>query len=206
MVAERQTLEREQIAVLERPLTEDDFWLLPDDENRYEIIGGELVVSPPPVVDHQNASQYLSVALYHAVEIPGLGWVRVAPIGVRLSSIDVVQPDLLVLSSANSRGPRGELFLDRPEIVVEILSPSNRRNDLVKKRAQYQTFRIPEYWIVDPIKRSIEVLVLGDEQYDRFAAEDGVVKSRVFSTIALVESHVFSGEPFNPATTPSTTG
>lgn len=206
MVAEVQALDREQIAVLERPLTEDDFWNLPDDENRYEIIGGELVVSPPPVVDHQNASQYLSVALYHAIEMTGAGWVRTAPIGVRLSPTDIVQPDLVVLSSETSNGPRGKAISDLPAIVVEILSPSNRRNDLVKKRAQYQTFHVPEYWIVDPIKRTVEVLTLDNHEYAVTVADDGIVRSRVFPAIRLVESHIFSGEPFNPATTPSTTG
>lgn len=206
MVAEVQALDRQQIAVLERPLTEDDFWNLPDDENRYEIIGGELVVSPPPVVDHQNASQYLSVALYHAIEMTGTGWVRTAPIGVRLSPTDIVQPDLVVLSSETSNGPRGKAISDLPAIVVEILSPSNRRNDLVKKRAQYQTFHVPEYWIVDPIKRTVEVLTLDNHEYAVTVADDGIVRSRVFPAIRLVESHIFSGEPFNPATTPSTTG
>lgn len=206
MVAATRILEPSAVVVLERPLTEADFWLLPDDENRYEIIGGELYVAPPPTVDHQNASQYLSVAFYHAVEIPRRGWVRVAPIGVRLSPEDIVQPDLVVLSAEQSQRPKGKLITDRPELVVEILSPSNRRHDLVRKRAQYRTFAIPEYWVVDPFKGTVEVFVLVGDEYEATPDEDGVAVSQVFPAIEIDIARLFSGDPFDPATTPSTTG
>ena len=206
MVVTVQALEPSAAAVLERPLTEDDFWLLPDNQNRYEIIGGELFVAPPPTVDHQNASQYLSVAMYHAVDVKRTGWVRAAPIGVRLSPEDIVQPDLIVMSSERSARPTGKLIADRPDLVVEILSPSNRRHDLVKKRAQYRTFGIPEYWIVDPSARSVEVFVLVEGEYVSTPHEHEFAVSQMFPAIEIDVEHLFSGEPFDPATRPSTTG
>jgi Uma2 family endonuclease len=194
------------LARLERPLTEEDFWALPDDENRYEIIGGELFVTPPPVLEHESISMYLSFALYQTLRVPELAWVLSAPFGVRLGPSDIVQPDLAVVRMARLAELKGKLLEVVPDLVIEIASPSTRRRDRVKKRVQYQEAGIPEYWLVDPMKRTVELLALEGGQYREVENEGGIATSRVFPQVAIDVAHLFSGKPYVAATTPSTTG
>ena len=191
---------------LERPLTEDDFWALPDDENRYEIILGELYVMPPPVPAHEDISQHLNLILLLTVGATGLGKVMTAPVGVRLTAIDVVQPDLVVVRAGREHLIGGREIDGPPDLVVEILSPSTRGKDLVKKRGQYQNAQIPEYWIVDPENRTVDVLILDGEQYRARPNVNGKATSRAFPTVEVDVERLFSGELHIPATTPSTTG
>ena len=191
---------------LERPLTEDDFWALPDDENRYEIILGELYVMPPPVPAHEDISQHLNLILLLLVGATGLGKVMTAPVGVRLTAIDVVQPDLVVVRAGREHLIGGREIDGPPDLVVEILSPSTRGKDLVKKRGQYQNAKVPEYWIVDPENRTVDVLVLEGERYRTHPNEDAKATSRLFPTVVVDIEKLFSGELHVPATTPSTTG
>lgn len=191
---------------LERPLTEDDFWALPDDENRYEIILGELYVMPPPVPAHEDISQHLNLILLLLVGATGLGKVMTAPVGVRLTAIDVVQPDLVVVRAGREHLIGGREIGGPPDLVIEILSPSTRGKDLVKKRGQYQNAKIPEYWIVDPEHLTVDVLVLEGERYRTHPNEDGKVTSRAFPTVMVDVEKLFSGELHIPATIPSTTG
>jgi Uma2 family endonuclease len=141
--------------------TQQTYWTaemlqdLPDDGNRYEVIDGDLFVSPAPSYLHQRASAELYLLLAPYGRAAGLH-VLYAPAAVRSSPIREVQPD--VFAFARRPGPLPERFLEMKELslAVEILSPSTARVDRSRKRALYQSENVPEYWIVDVVARLIE--------------------------------------------------
>lgn len=157
-------------------LTYEDYALIPDDGQRHEIIHGEEHVSPSPSTPHQRVVQRLFVQLTLHVEDAQLGEVFVAPLDVILSDTNIVQPDVLFVSEAQShlvteRGVEGV-----PDLVVEVLSEGNRRHDEVRKRKLYEQFAVPEYWIADPALETMKIYRLTDDGYERAAelsAEDG---------------------------------
>ena len=135
----------------------EDLFSLPNDGRRYEIIEGELYEMPSPSVDH--AATVLNLVLLLAPVIQSLGGkLFFAPLDVFFSGADPVQPDILALlpgweGEIHQRGPQGA-----PDLVIEVLSPSNRGRDLLTKRSLYGQAGVREYWIVDPAGKSIEVL------------------------------------------------
>jgi Uma2 family endonuclease len=141
-----------------RKLTYEDFVRIPEDLFRHEILDGEHVVSPAPSEAHQDClgELYLEIGLYLR-DHPG-GKVLFAPFDVLLSEHDVVEPDLLFVSSARLGILTGKYALGAPDLVVEVLSPSTRRRDLGKKRARYELLGVGEYWILDPQRRTATVL------------------------------------------------
>ena len=144
-----------------RKLTYADYCRTPDGE-RYELLDGELVMSPSPRLPHQEICMELGALLHLFVKTRGLGRVYSAPCDVVLSETDVVQPDLLFV--ANERAHilfDGDNVQGAPDLVVEILSPSTANRDRTLKRALYAQYSVQEYWLVDPDARTVTVLRLG---------------------------------------------
>lgn len=125
-------------------LTREDLDAMPDDGNRYELIEGEIVVSPSPRSRHQYAVVELIYLLRSAC--PDRLRVTTAPFDVVLSETSVVQPDVLVLDpdDADDRGLNGA-----PLLAVEVLSPTTRRRDLTVKKRLYEQAGVAAYWVVD---------------------------------------------------------
>ena len=137
--------------------TADDWEQLPDDGQRYEIIGGVLYVSTAPSPAHQLIAQETYTILREQVVVPGVGLIFLAPIGLFMPGTDPVQPDLLVVR-AEDRGIIGPRRIEGvPALLVEVLSPSNANYDLVTKREAYARAGVPEYWIARPVERDILV-------------------------------------------------
>jgi Uma2 family endonuclease len=147
------------------PLTAEDLQTLPDDGNRYEIIGGQLVVSPSPSMRHQKISFELAGALYAHLKQSGLGHGFSAPADVHLSPSDVVQPDLLVVLDDRADIIQERGIMGAPDLVIEILSPSSVATDFLRKSRLYERCGVPEYWIVDPVAESIVIQTLEDGRY-----------------------------------------
>lgn len=139
---------------------------LPDDGRRYEIIDGELHVTPAPTMQHQEAVLRLARILAPYVEAQRCGQVVIAPADVTFSLTRVVQPDLFVVPLVGGRRPRSFDEAGRLLLAVEVLSPSTRRWDRVTKRAAYRDEQVPEYWIVDLDARTFERSTLTDRQPD----------------------------------------
>jgi Uma2 family endonuclease len=133
---------------LKRKLDYDDYVRLPDDGKRYEILDGELYVTPAPSPLHQRVSKRLQRQLEDYFEARGLGEVFDAPIDMILGRHDVAQPDILVVTNPGQISGRG--IEGTPLLVVEVLSPSTRRHDREVKMRRYGELGIPHYWIVDP--------------------------------------------------------
>ena len=129
---------------------------LPDDGNRYELIDGELLVSPSPSFPHQSAVMELATRLRAFLAPRKLGVVRTAPLDVFLSPEEFVEPDVLVLPAVRGRAPESVEEAGGLMLVVEVRSDSTAHADSVRKRIRYQRARIPEYWIVDVDARRFE--------------------------------------------------
>jgi len=138
----------------------------PDDGNRHEIIGGDHYMNPAPTTYHQAVSMRLSFLLFGLVEAPGLGRVLCAPTDVQLTDHDIVQPDLLVITEEHSQIITPVKIKGVPDLVVEILSPNTRENDLTLKKELYQKTGVKEYWIVDPDDQTLQQLVLNSGKYE----------------------------------------
>ena len=144
----------------------DDYLLLPEDQ-RYEILDGELFVVAAPNIRHQRISRRLELALVQHADRLGLGEILDAPCDVVLSAENVVQPDILFVRKERT-GIIGTMNLQgAPDIIFEILSAATRSKDLEIKRNIYAGFGVQEYWIVDPETTTVEVLVWSDTGYTR---------------------------------------
>lgn len=132
------------------PLTYDEYRLLPDDGKRYELMDGDLFVSPAPSTRHQTISRRLQFALMRALEEPGLAQIFNAPVDLILEPTSVVQPDLVLVSKARQHIITARALEGVPDVVVEILSPGGTDRDEHLKRRLYERHGVPEYWVVDP--------------------------------------------------------
>jgi Uma2 family endonuclease len=129
-----------------------DYARLPDDGNRYEVIDGELLVTPSPSPLHQRASVRLTVLLDSYVERHGLG-VVIHDVDLLFQTGQFLRPDILVVPTSSRPGITNRGIEMAPLLVVEILSPTSGSIDLVRKPARYGDFDIPEYWVLDPEER-----------------------------------------------------
>lgn len=130
-------------------LTYEDYLALPDDGKRYQILEGELFVSPAPSTRHQRLLGRLHLEIGTFLLEKPLGEVLLAPCDVLLDEKDIVQPDLIYVARDHAEQVEERYVAGAPDLVVEILSPSTRRLDEVLKRRRYAHFGIGEYWIVD---------------------------------------------------------
>ncbi len=129
---------------------------LPDDGRRYEVVDGELLVTPAPAYRHQRAVGELYVVLHTYLSAHRVGSVLVAPADVVLDLRTLVQPDLFVVPLVGGRPPENWDEAGAMLLAVEVLSPSSARADRQIKRRRYQRAGVPEYWIVDLDARLIE--------------------------------------------------
>ncbi len=128
---------------------------LPVDGNRYEVLDGELFVTPAPSWDHQRVVFQLARHLDDHVRRHRLGWTMLSPADIVFSPRRLVQPDAFVVPWREVR-PRDWHEVKHLLLAVEVLSPSTARADRHRKRLIYQSQSVPEYWIVDLDARLVE--------------------------------------------------
>jgi Uma2 family endonuclease len=145
--------------------TYEDYCALPDDGRRYQVLQGDLVVTPAPNRLHQGIVLRLGACLSERIERDGLGFVYCSPVDVVLGSRIVVQPDLVFISTARAEGLPLTCIDRAPDLAVEVLSPSTASVDRVRKAAIYARAGVPWYWMVDPDARTVEEYELHGEAY-----------------------------------------
>jgi Uma2 family endonuclease len=146
-------------------LTYRDLWNVPEDGNRYEIIDGEVYVTPPPLTAHQRALRNLATILHaHATE-HGLGEILFAPVGVVLEKPSGVQPDVIFVAKARSSIIKEKAVFGAPDLVVEILSASTAARDRGVKKDLYARAGVEHYWLVDPRRRTVQAHRLESGRY-----------------------------------------
>lgn len=163
--------------------TSRDYRALSEDGQRYEVVRGVLYMSPPPSVEHQRIVKAIVAALSRAVEVSGAGEVFVAPLDVELNYQNVVQPDVFVVLREHSERVAESRIIGAPDLVIEVASPGTARHDLSRKLDAYAQAGVPEYWIVLPGSKTVEVLVLRDGTY----ASSGLFSGQMMLTSLLLQ-------------------
>ena len=161
----------------EKVWTYEDYLGL-DDEVHFEIIGGKALMSPSPELFHQRWVGDLFMIIRQHVKSQKLGEVLVAPIDVVLDRENIVQPDLVFVSTANAGLLERRGIMGVPDLVEEIISPGSLRRDRYDKRELYARFGVKEFWLADVANRSLEVLTLQNDGYQLFSCATGVGKIR----------------------------
>ena len=157
-----------------------------DDGKRWELIDGIAYdMAPAPSQEHQTVSGELFVQFHNFLKREKTCKVFYAPFDVRLDpdgkDDTVVQPDILVVcddAKLDGRSCNGA-----PDMVIEILSPSSTRHDRVRKLEVYQRYGVQEYWIVDPVSKSVQVHIL----------ENGHYGTKVYAETEEVDVHTLDG-------------
>lgn len=139
-----------------------------DDDKRYELIEGELYMVPAPGFQHQTISRDLGVVLWEFVKKNNLGTVLYAPFDVVLSETDVVQPDIIFVSKERMGLMTEKNLRGAPDLAIEILSTATRERDKLVKKRLYREYGVKEFWIVDPDRRTIEIMVLKETGFETF--------------------------------------
>ena len=177
--------------------TWDDYVRLPDDGKRYEILEGDLVVTPAPATGHQ----FTLAQLYSLVD----GWVKgragglvlFAPTDVVLAADTIVQPDLIWISPEREAEIVGQLVHGIPDLVVEVLSPSTSRRDRTRKADIYARHGAREYWLANPTDESVEIRRRDGQRFVRHTAGrgDAVLGSTLDPELRVVPRTLFRRFP-----------
>jgi Uma2 family endonuclease len=174
-------------------LTYDDYVALPDDGKRYEILDGDLAVTPSPLVRHQRVLGNLYEAINAYVRHHDTGLLLLAPVDVILEESTVVVPDLVFVRKERLTIVTERAVEGSPDLLVEILSKGSIRRDRGVKMKLYARFEVPHYWIVDAQARTIEMHELAKRHY-RVAATfrgDTGATSTLFPGLAIELSEVW---------------
>lgn len=147
--------------------TYEDYLKLPEEPGyRYEILEGYLVKDPSPSIQHQRVSRELEFELKkYFDEFDPKGEIFDAPLDVTLNDGNVVQPDIIYISSDNRDIMRKERIDGPCSLAIEIMSPSNHRKDRLRKMEIYRKVGIPHYWLLDPEENILEAYMLEGENY-----------------------------------------
>ena len=175
-------------------LTYEEYLKTPEIKARYDIVDGVMTMAPAPTVTHQRILLRLARLLDQFVSQQQLGEVLFAPVDViiRREPLRTRQPDLLFVSNEHA-GILGDQVEGAPDLVAEILSPTNTRSDLEAKLADYATLGVSECWLVSPEARSVEVLALTEGTWVRqtIAGLGEQVQSQVLPELGLAVAQLF---------------
>jgi Uma2 family endonuclease len=141
-------------------LTYEDYKVCPEDGQRYEIIEGDLAVSPTPILWHQELVVRLFLIFRKWSEGGAGGMVVVAPATVILAFDTVVEPDVFWISPQQVDDIAKDVVHGAPDLVVEVLSPSTGDRDRGIKARTYARYGVREYWLVDPATETVSILAL----------------------------------------------
>ena len=176
--------------------TYEDYKTLPETGPRYQVIEGDLIMTPAPTTLHQRISANIEYSLRQHILQIGEGEVFDAPVDVILSDTDVVQPDILWLQSKNRTMVKKEGIFGAPDLVIEIISPSTEAQDRGVKRKLYAKYGVKELWLVDGHKRKIEIYSIGNRFEVPIAEVEG---NRPISSLLLPSFKPSISEFFPPS-------
>ncbi len=180
-------------AVIEKKIyTYEDYLKTPDDE-RYELIEGDLMMTPAPSIKHQRVSRKLAFVLENFVMSHELGELFYAPCDVFLDDKNVVQPDILFISKERLNIIGEKNIQGAPDLAIEITSQSTAYRDLALKKKLYAKYGVKEYWIVDPMQDTVEVYLLKNSAYtlERAYEKSGVLELDCLKPLKIDLSKIF---------------
>lgn len=173
---------------------------LPDDGNRYEVIDGVLYMTTAPSSFHQWIIRRLDRLVGIPAEDTQLAYAFTAPIGVLMPSCDPVQPDFLLVRQSNAGIIADRRIRGAPDLIAEVLSPSNPEQDTETKRAAYARAGVPEYWIIRPATRDLLVcwqpdVTLGGYAQVRLIGSTETLTSPTLPEVSVTVADLFVGAP-----------
>jgi Uma2 family endonuclease len=161
------------MAIQSRSLTFDDLKRMRESSNdRLELIDGELFVTPSPTTIHQRVIRRLHRLLEEAIIEAGIGEFFPAPYDVKLADGSIVQPDLVAVLTERFALIATDGIEGVPDFIVEVVSPSSKTHDRVRKRELYARHGVSEYWLVDPDARNITIF--SDPREGQFRSERAI--------------------------------
>jgi Uma2 family endonuclease len=180
--------------VLAQKYTYADYRELDVDDNLlYELINGDLVKKSAPSPQHQTVVVNLLFAIKSFINEKNKGRVFVATIDVFLDDYNVPQPDLIFISEAKKGIITQDGIMGVPDLVVEVISPSSWRRDRFEKMKLYKKYEIPEFWLIDPQNKSVEVFTYTDNDFDVFSlgVETDEVQSKILEGFTIKVKTIF---------------
>jgi len=173
--------------------TQKDYQALPDTGPRYELVEGELIVAPSPNHYHQVIAREIVFLLTSYLKTHPIGEMLFAPFDVYLDEINVFQPDILYFSNDRRSILTKVGVKGAPDLVIEILSPSNANRDREIKRKVYARSGVIEFWIVSPDSRTVEIYRLQEEVGKPVAvrSEQEVLETPLLPSLQIKLSEVF---------------
>lgn len=176
-------------------LSYQEYLDLPEMKARYSIVDGELVMAAAPTTEHQRAILELALELTPFIRERRLGEVFIAPLDIviRRDPLRTRQPDLLFVSNARRYIVGQQVIEGGPDLVIEILSPSNTRGELQEKLQDYRAIGVREAWVIAPQGQTVEVLQLSTGSIERsglYGLGDFIV-SQVLPELRLTVDEIF---------------
>ena len=172
--------------------TYQDYAKLPEGAP-YQLINGEFVMTPAPKPYHQRLLKRILISLSKYVDNHSMGEVLCAPIDVFFSKTETYQSDIIYISKDRLPIIAEDKVEGAPDLIVEILSPTTAEYDLRHKKQIYEQHNVKEYWIVDPIEKSVDVYTNKGNKYeliDKFHKSQ-VLKSSLIKRLEIDLSDVF---------------
>jgi len=167
----------------------------PDDGRQYELYDGEVIVVPAPFPGHQRVTANVADVLRSYAQATG-GLALFAPLDIVFSEHNVVQPDVVFFSRERRHLVKDwEVTRVAPDLAVEVLSPGTESRDRGRKRDLLARFGVPEYWIVDPVVQTIEILVLAAAGYELRTAtrhDNDMLASPTLAGLSFPAARVFA--------------
>ncbi len=172
-------------------ISASDYIASPQSAHKSDLIEGVFVMASPASIEHENLVMFAGTVLRAFVGANRLGLVLGSNAAYRLDESNVYQPDISFLS-ADRLHLAGEVYVDGPpDLAVEIVSPGSRRYDLVEKFVNYAHFGVQEYWLIDPIERTVKLFGNVRGQFVEIPAQEGALRSRLLPGFWLRTEWVF---------------
>ncbi len=149
----------------------------------YQLINGELIMSPAPKFNHQNIILEISFLIKNFLNNNPIGVLVISPMDVHFDEENIFQPDILFISKENKNCRIEDWVYGPPDLIIEVLSEFNSYFDTKKKFRVYENYGVKEYFIVDP----------NDKEVHAFKNENNQFKE-VYKEVATIRSEILQGE------------
>lgn len=182
-----------QTATIEKKKhTYEDYLKTPEDK-RYELIEGELIMTPSPVPYHQRIVMNIGFGLDEFIKKHTLGKLFLAPCDVYLDDENVFEPDVLFISKERADIIGEKNIQGAPDLVAEVISEGTAYRDLVKKKKLYAQFGVKEYWIVDPWEKTVEIFGNKDKVFvlEKTYTQNDTLESTIIGGLKIKLSDIF---------------